>query len=601
MKTIRALTRLLAPVPGEAFTSYVDRLAAFHKVNLLVMLQYVGIKEAERYEPMFEYGISLYKSALERFSTATRRPPFVIAKMLLCSYDGIAVNLPCRARSAAPNTLLEWATSEWTYFSSSHACPHCIRDDQGAWKLAWKLPWSFACIKHKCYLVPRCPACERRLASGHRDKSLSPWFVREVPKPGHCSNPQPDGMGRLGPSSLPCDHDLGSIPTTAASPETLCVQELLDACLSGRVPTILGSQVSAPDYFCDLRSLCALILYCAEPDDLGRLAPPEDVAFRAFADERDRILVDWHESPNPRKGEWMRAHQESPDLMAAIIPLATTILAAADTPSIMALLLPLTERLLTRTRQQRYGAAEHFRFSDRLAPVIGENVALRDTFDRAIRRKAAASRKTPFGFEPRHVPQLLWQDHFDRSFEVFFPSVPEFLARRFCAVALVKLCGDYTWVQSAAKLDLSAEEANRMAYWCISILEETGGIAAFGKSLRKVATHLSNNPDKVDYGIRRDLLSTLTHIPPVPWSDICRLAKIAPDIGRRDKRAAVWLWVDLTDGDWRMSPAIKAENNQRVRDPYHALSRTLIPKMAPHLRAYGAQLLENIDRFSESR
>jgi hypothetical protein len=600
MKVVRALTRLLAPVPGEAFTSYIDRLAALHKVDLLVMLRSVGMIEDERYERMTGYGIMLDEKRVEQFSVATRLPKSVVGKMLFASYDGIAVNLA--GVHAAPDTLRKCAISEWAYFSGSHACPHCIREDEGAWQLAWKLPWSFACVKHKCYLVPRCPGCERRLASGRRDRSLSPLFVRQVPKPGYCSNPKPDGMGRLGRSALACGNDLASIPTIAASPATLRVQELLNECLSGIVPTFLGNRVSALDYFYDLRSLCAFILYCAEPDDLGRLQAPEVAAFRAFADERDRISIARQESATPRNGERMRlvfARQEIPELMAAIVPLATTILAAADAPSISALLLPLTERLIMRTRH-RWASSKYFGFSDRLAPVIEENLSLHSNFDRAIGRKAVSSRAVPLAFEPRHVPQLLWQDDFSRSFEKFFPAVREFSARRFCAVSLVKLCGDYTWGQSAAQLGLPVAATIGMTNRCIGILREIGGKEAFGKALRKIAMRLSNNPDKVDYCVRRDALSTFTHIPTAPWTDICRAAEISPGRhGRRSKYAAIWLWAELTGGDWRLAPGMEGENIESMREVFRALSKTIMPQLAPYLRIYGdALVLEKTKRRS---
>jgi hypothetical protein len=595
MLAVRALTRLLVPIPGESFTSYIYRLAARHKVDLLVMLKYVGMIDDERYQQITGYGIVLDEKRLQRFSVATQISESIVRKMLLASYNGIAVDFT-GVSPGVPDTLRHCAASEWAYFSGSHACPHCIREDEGAWQLAWKLPWSFACVKHKCYLVPRCPACERRFESGRHDQSLSPLFARQVPKPGHCGNPRPDGMGRFGRNSLPCGHDLASIPTTVASLTTLRLQQRLNECLTGAVPTILGRQVRALQYFYDLRSLCAFILYCAELDDLGHLPTPEVVAFSAFSVERDRIFAARQESPTPRNGEQMRlvfARQESPELMAAVVRLATTILAATDPPSIALLLRPLTERLIIKTRQ-RWAVTKYFAFSDRLAPIIEENVALRSTFDRAIGRKAVYSRAVPLAFEPRHVPQLLWKDNFARRFEEYFPGVRELSARHFCAVSLVKLCGDFTWVQSAAHLGLPVEAAIGMANRCISVLEETGREEAFGKALREVATSLSKDVNKVDYGARRYALSTLTHIPVAPWLNICRAANINPGrLGRRNKFAAVWLWADLTGGDWRLAPGMEGENAESVRNIFHALDRTILPKLMPHLRAYGTLLLEN--------
>ena len=47
MSMIRALTRVLVPVSGESLVSYIDRLAAHHKVSLRVMLKFVGITDDE--------------------------------------------------------------------------------------------------------------------------------------------------------------------------------------------------------------------------------------------------------------------------------------------------------------------------------------------------------------------------------------------------------------------------------------------------------------------------------------------------------------------------------------------------------------------------
>jgi len=180
MSQVRALTRLLVPMQGEAFTSYIDRLAAFHKVDLVVMLRCLGIIEEERHQRVNGFGILLDEDRIQKFSMATQLPCHVVSGMLLSSYDGIAIDLT-GVPPNAPDLLRRRAISEWAYFNGSHACPHCLQTDEGAWQIAWKLPWSFACVKHQCYLVPRCPSCKRRLASGRRDRTLTPLFVRRVP------------------------------------------------------------------------------------------------------------------------------------------------------------------------------------------------------------------------------------------------------------------------------------------------------------------------------------------------------------------------------------------------------------------------------------
>lgn len=600
MESVRALTRILAPFPGEAFASYVDRLAAFHNVNLVVILHCLGMIDSERHQRINGYGILLDEVRLQRVSTATQLPCQAIRKMLLASYDGIAIDLT-GVRPNAPESLSRRAISEWAYFYGSHACPHCLRESEGAWQIAWKLPWSFACVKHRCYLVARCPSCNRRLASGRRDRTLTPLFVKHVPKVSLCKNPQPDGAGRMGRSSKPCGHDLTSISTTAASFKKLRIQMLLNERLSGKSLSILNSEISALQYFRDLRSLCAFILYCAEVDDLGDLPAPEKVAFTAFTEKRNRVLVARSESATPRNSERMRlvwSRQDSPELMGAIVGLATEILESSNDLLMSTLLRPLTERLIERTKD-RWEVINFFGFSSRLAPLIEKNTALGSHFDRAIGCRALLSRETLLAFEPQHVPQLLWKGDFDQRFKAFFPRVQENSARRFCAMALVKLSGQHTWGQSALELGLPVKAGIKMANQCITILGTAGLKEAFGEELRAIATGLSKSQNKIDYRTRREMLSTFSDIPTKIWSEICCAADIdVGQPGRRSRYAAVWLWAELTGGDWRLAPGLAGENTESARTVYSKLCKTILPMLASRLCMYGSTLLQERDQLS---
>lgn len=600
MEPVRALTRILAPVPGEAFTSYVDRLAAVHKVDLVVMLHSLGMIDNERYERINGYGILLDEVRLQKVSTATHLPRQDIRQMLLSSYDGIAIDLTGVSLNV-PESVRQRAISEWAYFCGSHACPHCLRESEGAWQIAWKLPWSFTCVRHGCYLVARCPSCNRRLASGRRDRTLTPLFVKHVPKLSLCKNPQPDGAGRMGRSSKPCGHDLASISTTATSREKLRIQMLLNERLGGKSLTILNSEISALQYFRDLRSLCAFILYCAEVDDLGDLPAPEEVAFSAFIEQRNRMIMARSQSATPRNSERMRlvwGPQDSPELMGAILGLATKIQESSSDMLTSALLRPLTERLIARTKD-RWDVIKFFGFSSRLAPLIEKSTALGSHFDRAIGYRAAISREALLVFGPQHVPQLLWKGDFDQRFRAFFPRVQENSARRFCAMALVKLCGQHTWGQSALELGLPVKAGIKMANQCITLLGIAGLKEAFGEELRTIATGLSKSQNKIDYRRRREMLSTFSDIPPKIWSEICCAADIdVGQPGRRSRYAAVWLWTELTGGDWRLAPGLAGENTASARTVYSKFYKTILPMLASRLCVYGSTLLQERDQLS---
>lgn len=602
MSTIRALSRVLSPISGESLTSYIDRLAAHHKVSLRVMLKFVGITDDELGHRLGQrlngYGVLLDERRQRDFSIATGLPQAVVAKMLFSTYDGIAIDLS-NVTLDVPSSLRICAATEWAYFSGSHVCPHCIRDDHGAWQLAWKLPWSFCCVRHKCYLVSHCPACMRRLGQGQHDRSLEPKWSRNVPWPGHCYSPQRKGVGATGRRALPCSYDLSSLPSTEASSSALRVQEKLNQYLSGENAAIFNSQISALEYFRELRSLCALILYCAEVDDLGQLSTPEENAFQAFVEKRSHAIAINKQSKSGKAGgtKVARTYLQKPELMAVITRLASDILEATNGPSLAATLRPLAARYATRAPKERWAYLKSFRFSDRLVPLIAESFTNK-SFDRAIGHRSGTTDQTMVELEPKHVPQLLWSDIFEKDFKIFFPSARELNARRFCSLALLKLCSGYTWPQSALQLDLPIENSISLATERMRLLRHKDNAEdAFGQALTKLAENLSKEPNKVNYAERRYLFSSLKEIPTEHWIGICRAAGVNLHRSQwRQTYAAVWLWATLTEGDWRIAPGLEGKSMDTARSTYPRLLKTLIPIIAPYLIAYGTELIEEYKR-----
>lgn len=72
--------------------------------------------------------------------------------------------------------------SPWGRVYGSRFCPDCLAASGGAWKLRWRLVWTFACLQHRCLLVDRCPRC----GGGQRYR----YRVRHAAaRPGQCANP----------------------------------------------------------------------------------------------------------------------------------------------------------------------------------------------------------------------------------------------------------------------------------------------------------------------------------------------------------------------------------------------------------------------------
>jgi len=285
--------------------------------------------------------------------------------------------------------------------------------------------------------------------------------------------------------------------------------------------------------------------------------------------------------------------QSRPELISAVTRLAMTILAADDDTSMTVLLRRMTDRFLT-LRDDRWQFIERFGFGERIATVFAKNMAPTSTFNRAIGRKAATTREIQIAFGPQHVPALLWKEAFDIRFSKFFSSSRGNAARHYCAMALIKLCSDYTWTQSAVEIGLPVHYAKPLARRYANLLRKSGSLEEFGRALHTLAQDLSSDPYKIDYAARRGILSTTIDIPAEDWAQICKTAGIrVGQSGVIRKYAAAWLWAVLTGSDWHRAPGfVKGKLSKSAAVSYRQYSKTIFAEVAPHLLAYGHQQLK---------
>jgi hypothetical protein len=406
-------------------------------------------------------------------------------------------------------------------------------------------PWSFACAKHKCYLVTYCPSCERRFKGGRRDRSLSPLFVRHVPKLGLCNNPKSFGESGIGKAATACEHLSIDIPAQPARRITLNAQKRINEALAGETKMVGGFSVSVRDFFVDLRSVCTLILYSAELSDFGQLPNFERISLATFFARRNATVINRRNSAAPRNGQRTRIFIGPPDdpaLMAAAICKSLSILDATNPESMAELLKPIAERCIARSPKVRWQIMNSFRFSERVSPALHLALAQKSTFDRSMGNLSLLAQVSQYSCAPCHVPQLLWVANFDAHFSTFFPEVSDYFARRFCAMSLVKLCGDYTWGDAARLLNLPEHHSIKLANRCVGFLTDEKTKLQFSKLQHAVAKRLSDCPDKINYGQRRESFSDMNNIPYNDWLMICQQAQITPGhLGRRSKYAATWL------------------------------------------------------------
>jgi hypothetical protein len=194
--TARALPIRTAPLTGESLDSWLEATAV--RLDVTVAELYEALGFCRPFSDLWRH-IMLQPTDDEvtAISAATGVPPAEVRAMTLARYADSAVGIDSTTGRFAP-------TAPWGRVHGSRFCPHCLADTGGAWKLQWRLIWTFACLHHSCLLADYCPEC------GYAQRYR--WRVGpDAPHPGHCDNPVPGTTGSHRPR---CDADLGQ--TTVA-------------------------------------------------------------------------------------------------------------------------------------------------------------------------------------------------------------------------------------------------------------------------------------------------------------------------------------------------------------------------------------------------
>lgn len=603
----RRLPVRLAPAEGEAFSSYADRLAGDLGVPLSALLSATGAFDRSDGLPC-GYGVVLARKRVEAFAHATGLDVRRVEKMLVGSL-GLTVfgrhDLGVDVGSSA-----RFLTLQWVYLSASHVCPACLRDSGGVWKLAWKLPWSWACVRHRRLLVGVCPGCGRRTGAGRADRRTAPNYLGAVPVPGLCANPPTLGTGRVGRAARACGYPLADAPSPdlGRQPAVLAAQRALDAALDGRPQTVGGEIVSAPDYFGAMRSLCALILYAARPDDLpvvGSLGRVFETHVRGRDEldlERGLLVGGGRDGRAAPRARCFSRVPDDPALMAAIAPTALRSLAVGSSDALVDAIAPFVARAQARNRAYAGRLPGDFSFPTSLRCAYERSLVSRRTFVRQTGMQAQTGEKPRrYGFTADEIPQLLWEEVCASLFLALIPGTRDVTTRRFCSMALVKLVRRCTWDEAAVALGLSDCTGSVLACALVSRLTRAGTADLFATRLEALARRLDTGEALTNYGARRRALAEFVDIEALDWRNICASAASRPGKpGGRRRFAAAWLWVYLTEGDHRLAPALQAQDASSERDCYRRFVMRDLPGLRPELARYGASLAASLGLGGEA-
>lgn len=183
--SLRRLALVPEPHPGESLLSWVDALARLNSVGRLHALRLAGFArpDASGYRPTVHFGAHLTGKTTARVNAATGLSAARQQAMTLAHYAGGV--LPTFPSPPHWRTAGAWVTRLRLALSvQSRACPPCLRESGGRWLLRWRLVWSFACVRHRVYLLGACRGCGNalhRLGPGPMDAVICSQYERSNP------------------------------------------------------------------------------------------------------------------------------------------------------------------------------------------------------------------------------------------------------------------------------------------------------------------------------------------------------------------------------------------------------------------------------------
>lgn len=425
------MTRLplaLEPYPDEGWHSYLTRRAAQHGCTVTALSESIGLCRDGRWPPY--HGVALDRGTTMRLAPALGLGIDTIGRMQLSRYDQLAFDLDGLLDAPGIDTTRRVVHRQWTWLSGSTYCPVCL-DQDGAWRLTWRLPWVTACLRHRVALRGSCPTCGGVPGLATRLNASAPSRVNAAPDGRLCTHPETD-RGT-------CGADLTRAPADTASDDRLARTSLLLEVISS---------------------------------DSGRVAGRPHTSLQTLSAWRTAIALATRLNVVDSKG-WGRTHRQNnpprdpdlmDDLMAAAAPLVTapTVEAGAD--------------VLAQWCASAGIAAPHRGTFDRscqpsaaIIPVIDAVLARIGRSHTRLQRRLtdAEGRRICRGYNTDDIPQLAWPC-----------SLPEHLRgnsrpdsrilRAVVAMALVRAVHGGDWIQAGGELGYPPDKARNWTRYAFS-------------------------------------------------------------------------------------------------------------------------------------
>lgn len=611
-ENLSPLPRSLAPLPEEALTGYLLRLA--HRLDrsparigrITSLVTYAPSDRTPRLPTHLL--LELQPRTANVFSTATRLTADEVSALGLSRHTS---SYPPLARVGLQRDG-KVRHNAWALSPGNRYCTACLAGNGspiesahgGAWRRDWRLPVIFACTRHGQLLEHRCLTCLRPLhgaSRGRMDMVLHPG-ARGI-HPTKCRNVL------LGSSA-------GNLRAYCEAPLTQRREDRgpssssLAACLGlqKRIEALFLPGCEDPFYFNDLLAVAQLIIL-AWPASI-HISPLDT----PLADALDRHIVEARRNSTPRPGA-----QHGP---AGVLGPPTDATATA------ALLLQsdslLTDRDPTRLRDAMQSLADSAAGQDRprftrmlrhqpgtpsLARALsrqyrGFHAGLRHPLATAALR--VPTRDSCFG--PEEVPQLISTTWYQQYFSELASrlTVPSSSnadhIRRAAALKLIEMSTGATLVEAAQLLDMPVSCARSSMRQLRQRCPEDAW-PLFHSAVEAVAEQLERSPVRHDYARRRRQLAQWT-VPAHDWTDLTRGLGHSLTQSHHHVGFSVLAWACATQSYHLFSPLIRdTTTGQRLpganvvtvaanqlRNAHHGGMLILLGRLGPYADQLGGGL-----------
>lgn len=430
-KEARALTSLPsrpALHPGQALDCYLEHVADANYLSAgTLMSSITAATDTTRYVLL-----RATPRTLDVLAGLTGQSPDMLAAATLAPLDGTLVDLtgldPTDQTSYRAVAARGWAPGQGTAI-----CPQCLAEN-GTWDIAWRLPTSTVCLRHRTYLLSSCPTC------GKPFRAARSTLLRPVGAALRCGN----AAGRRGRY---CAQDLTTLSTARADPGCVIRQAVIDpqALATVAPPVVFGDTATPRELVADVKSLTTLLLHIATATTRGGLLP----AWAAEIHAATHALARAH--------RWGLRPPADIAIRSRAMTAAAEILTSGDMETATARFGPWYEAIPPTPDGLLGWAGDHTRHTPATTRLITATHAPRRRFSRLL------DTRSPLTVSTGQIPQLLPVGPYEAHLAALFTSSHQ-TVRLFASLTMARTHpGISTWSDAAAALGLHPESGPRCA------------------------------------------------------------------------------------------------------------------------------------------